>query len=76
MKIILISLTPSILKRGLNMKINWMYRVFLIITGAVSFFTGEIITFVMLLFIFFILNDIHLTLQKIYIQNKEKSNQE
>ncbi len=63
-----------LLKRGLNMEINWMYRVFFIIIGAVSFFTGEIITFVMLLFIFFILNDIHLTLQQIYIQNKEKNN--
>ncbi|MGD6780980.1 hypothetical protein ACQCT3_15860 [Sutcliffiella horikoshii] len=57
------------------MEINWMYRVFFIIIGAVSFFTGEIITFVMLLFIFFILNDIHQTLQQIYIQNKEKNNQ-
>lgn len=64
-----------LLKRGLDMEINWMYRVFFIIIGAVSFFTGEIITFVMLLFIFFILNDIHQTLQQIYIQNKEKNNQ-
>lgn len=64
-----------LIKRGIVMEINWMLRVFFIIIGAASFFTGEIITFIMLLFIFFILNDIHQTIQQIYIQNKEKSNQ-
>lgn len=64
-----------LIKRGIVMGINWMLKVFFIIIGAASFFTGEIITFIMLLFIFFILNDIHQTIQQIYIQNKEKSNQ-
>lgn len=63
-----------LIKRGIVMEINWMLRVFFIIIGAASFFTGEIITFIMLLFIFFILNDIHQTIQQIYIQNKEKNN--
>ncbi|XKG83442.1 hypothetical protein LG307_14270 [Sutcliffiella horikoshii] len=51
---------------------NWWYRIYFIIIGIVSFFTGEIVTFIMLSFIFLSLNNIHSTLQQIYIQNKEK----
>ncbi len=52
---------------------NWWYRIYFIIIGIVSFFTGEIVTFIMLSFIFLSLNNIHSTLQQIYIQNKEKN---
>lgn len=55
---------------------DWWYRISFIITGVVSFFIGEIVTFLMLWFIFLILYNINSTLNKIYIQNKGKSNQD
>lgn len=51
---------------------NWWYSFYLLILGIVSFFTGEIVTFVMLGFIFLSLNNINSTLKKIYQQNKDK----
>lgn len=55
---------------------EWWYRISFIIIGVVAFFTGEVVTFFMLWFIFFILYNINSTLNKIYIQNKEKDNQD
>ncbi|WP_453996316.1 hypothetical protein [Bacillus nitroreducens] len=51
---------------------NWWYRIYFIIIGIVSFFTGEIVTFVMLGLILIALNNINTTLKKIYQQNLEK----
>lgn len=58
------------------MKMDWWYRVSFIIIGVVSFFTGEIVTFLMLWFIFLILYNINSTLLKIYLQNNGKNNQD
>lgn len=45
---------------------NWLYGLYALILGIVAFFTGEIITFIMLGFILIALNNINATLQKIY----------
>lgn len=58
------------------MKMDWWYRVSFIIIGVVSVFTGEIVTFLMLWFIFLILYNINSTLLKIYLQNNGKNNQD
>jgi hypothetical protein len=58
------------------MKMDWWYRISFIIIGVVSFFTGEIVTFLMLWFIFLILYNINSTLLKIYLQNNGKNNQD
>ncbi|GAB4074459.1 hypothetical protein GCM10028778_19620 [Barrientosiimonas marina] len=50
---------------------NWLYALYALILGVVSFFTGEIITFVMLGFILISLNNINATLKKIYKKENE-----
>ena len=55
---------------------NWLYVLYAVILGIVSWFTGEIVTFVMLGVILIALNNINLTLKKIYLQNNERSNNE
>lgn len=55
--------------------LNWWYRISFIILGVLSFFTGEIVTFFMLWFIFLGLTSINITLKKIYDQNNEKLKQ-
>lgn len=53
---------------------NWWNSFYLLVLGIVSFFTGEIVTFVMLGFILLSLNNINFTLKKIHQQNIEKNN--
>ncbi len=43
---------------------NWLYGLFILVLGVLSFFTGEIVTFVMLGLILVSLNNINLTLKK------------
>ncbi|RDI39123.1 hypothetical protein [Falsibacillus pallidus] len=50
---------------------SWWYSLYFIILGIVSFFTGEIVTFAMLGLILIALNNINITLKKIYHQNKQ-----
>ncbi len=50
---------------------NGLYILYAVILGIVSFFTGEIVTFVMLGFIFLALNNINSTLMKIYKNTKK-----
>lgn len=42
---------------------NWMYSIFALILGIVSFITGEIVTFIMLCFILIALININTTLK-------------
>ena len=51
---------------------NWWYSLYFLILGVVAFFTGEIVTFVMLGFILLSLNNINTTLKKILKANSEK----
>lgn len=53
---------------------SWFYYLYALILGVVSWFTGEIVTFVMLGIILVSLNNINSTLKKIYNQNKERNN--
>ncbi|CAH0314433.1 MULTISPECIES: hypothetical protein [Bacillaceae] len=55
---------------------NWLYILYAVILGIVSWFTEEIVTFVMLGVILIALNNINSTLKKIYLQNNERSNNE
>lgn len=50
---------------------NWMYTLYALILGIVSFFTGEIITFIMLGFILIALITINTTLKKIIPKGDE-----
>ncbi|WP_166462454.1 hypothetical protein [Psychrobacillus vulpis] len=52
---------------------NWLYSLFFIVLGLVSFITGEVVTFVMLGFIIISLNNIHITLKELLTVNKEKA---
>ncbi|MFJ7678688.1 hypothetical protein ACIQXQ_11680 [Peribacillus sp. NPDC097198] len=54
---------------------NWLYILYAGVLGIVSWFTGEIVTFVMLGIILIALNNINTTLKKIYLQN-ERSHKE
>lgn len=45
---------------------NWWYTLYFLALGIIAFFTGEIVTFLMLGFILLSLNNIHLTLKKIH----------
>ncbi|WP_170885460.1 hypothetical protein [Bacillus alkalicellulosilyticus] len=49
---------------------NWWYGLYFLILGVISFFTGEIITFIMLGFILISLNNINNTLKKMSKQDK------
>lgn len=42
---------------------NWMYSFFALVLGIVSFFTGELVTFIMLSFILIALININTTLK-------------
>ncbi|MBB4826643.1 hypothetical protein HNO89_003924 [Sporosarcina luteola] len=50
---------------------NWMYSLYALILGVVSFFTGEMVTFIMLGFILIALININNTLKKMYLKEKE-----
>lgn len=54
---------------------NWWYSLYFVILGVVSFFTREIVTFIMLGFILLSLNNINNTLKKIH-DSTEKTVQE
>lgn len=49
----------------------WLYGLYALILGAVSIYTGEIITFIMLGFILIALVNINRTLRGIYEKDKE-----
>lgn len=53
---------------------SWMYGLYAVILGVISFFTGEIITFVMLGFILLSLNNINTTLKKFYKKENMQQN--
>lgn len=48
-----------------NMR-NWWYGLYALFLGVLAFFTGEIVTFIMLGFILISLININTTLKKIY----------
>lgn len=50
---------------------NWMYTLYALLLGIVSFFTGEIVTFIMLGFILIALININTTLKKIIKKDNE-----
>lgn len=50
---------------------NWWYGFYFLILGVLSFFTGEVVTFIMLGFILLSLNNINNTLKKKYKINKK-----
>lgn len=52
---------------------NWLYSLYFIVLGVVSFFTQEIVAFVMLGFILISLTNIDSTLKEI-LQVKKKEN--
>ena len=53
---------------------QWFYYLYALILGVVSWFTGEIVTFIMLGIILISLNNINTNLKKIYNQNNERNN--
>lgn len=52
---------------------NFVYILYALILGVAFLFTGEIVTFALLGVIIIALNNINSTLNKIYLQNKERS---
>ncbi|HLQ71430.1 MAG TPA: hypothetical protein VK142_06480 [Bacillota bacterium] len=52
---------------------NWMYSLYALVLGVVAFFTGEIVTFVMLGFILIALININTTLKKLLKKDAERS---
>lgn len=50
---------------------NFMYTLYALILGIISFFTGEIVTFIMLGFILIALININTTLKKITTKKDE-----
>lgn len=55
---------------------NWLYTLYFIVLGIISFITGEVVTFVMLGLILISLTNIHSTLKELLKVNKEKGNSE
>lgn len=55
---------------------NWLYTLYFIVLGIISFITGEVVTFVMLGLILISLTNIHSTLKEMLKVNKEKGNSE
>lgn len=55
---------------------NTLSIIFVVVLGIYAFFTGEVVTFVMLGIILLSLNNINATLKKIYLQNKQKDEDE
>lgn len=51
----------------------WVYYLYAVVLGVVAFFTGELVTFIMLGIILISLNNINTNLKKIYEQNNEKT---
>ncbi|MBP1932411.1 hypothetical protein [Ammoniphilus resinae] len=51
---------------------GWLYTLYFIVIGVVSFLTGEIVTFVMLGIILISLTNIHTTLKEILKTIQEK----
>ncbi|WP_416828430.1 hypothetical protein [Ectobacillus polymachus] len=54
---------------------GWIYIVYAVVLGILSFFTGEIVTFVMLGFILIALNNINSTLKKMYKESNDKNDE-
>lgn len=54
---------------------NWLYTLYFVVLGIISFITGEVVTFVMLGLILISLTNIHSTLKKMLKVNKEKANE-
>ncbi|MFG6120130.1 hypothetical protein [Thalassobacillus sp. B23F22_16] len=52
---------------------NVWNTVYMILLGIVAFFTGEIVTFIMLGFVLVTLNNIHTTLKNIYKVTADKA---
>lgn len=50
---------------------NYMYSLYALILGVVAFFTGEIVTFIMLGFILIALININTTLKKILLKEEK-----
>jgi len=53
---------------------NWLYGLYAVALALLSFFTGEIVTFVMLGFILISLNNINATLKKIEAKADNEKN--
>lgn len=53
---------------------NWLYTLYFFVLGIISFFTQEVVTFVMLGVILLSLNNINSTLKEILKVNKDKVN--
>lgn len=51
---------------------NWLYTLYFVVLGIISFITGEVVTFVMLGLILICLTNIHSTLKEMLKVNKEK----
>lgn len=51
---------------------NWLYTLYFIVLGMISFVTGEVVTFVMLGLILIGLTNIHSMLKEMLKMNKEK----
>jgi hypothetical protein len=58
-------------KEGWEKMNSWLYGAYAVILGIVSFFTGEVVTFVMLGIILVSLNNINSTLKKMNGANKD-----
>ena len=50
---------------------NWLYTLYFIVLGIISFITGEVVTFVMLGLILISLTNIHTTLKEILKVKKD-----
>ena len=59
--------------KGVDYMKNLYYFLYALMLGIVSFFTGEIVTFVMLGFIIIVLQNINTTLKQILANSKEKT---
>lgn len=51
---------------------NWVYSIYALALGVLAFFTGEIVTFVMLGFILLSLNNINTNLKKMSKASNDK----
>lgn len=54
---------------------NWLYTLYFVVLGIISFITGEVVTFVMLGLILISLTNIHSTLKEMLKVNKDKMNE-
>ncbi|WP_165602800.1 hypothetical protein [Lederbergia galactosidilytica] len=50
---------------------NWLYTLYALVLGVVAFFTGEIVTFIMLGLILIALINIHNTLKKMVKKDED-----